>query len=113
MRQAECAVRNRRHLNWRFRAIGHVALCGIDRLHQSETQSIITAGRMNVSASPLHANLAIRDTPHSGFRATVEVPAKGTSLSISPGESREFAGTLHCAVQHHPFRHRSGQKLRT
>ena len=38
----------------------------------------------DLGTSGTHANLAIRDTPHSNFRATVEVPATADLTVISP-----------------------------
>ena len=49
-----------------------------------------------VTTSGTRANLSITDTPHSNFRATVEVPQRRTSPSISPAamsRSPESRGT--------------------
>src|SRR3954452_19701987 len=61
----------------------------IIRAGPDERIRISFAGNSGNSAADLatsgtHANLAIRDTPHNNFRATVEVPARADVTAISP-----------------------------
>ena len=44
-----------------------------------------------LSTSGTHANLAIRDTPHSNFRATVEIPARADLIVHLSGGNLEIA----------------------
>jgi hypothetical protein len=46
----------------------------------------------DLATSDTHANLAIRDTPHSNFRATVEVPATADITVHLTGGNLEVAG---------------------
>src|SRR5947208_1805080 len=46
----------------------------------------------DLATSGTHANLAIRDTPHTNFRATVEVPATADVTVRLTGGNLELAG---------------------